>query len=127
MVRILIIDDDELLRDMLHMQLSRVGYSVTTAADAAEGIRALLANDFDLVVSDVEMPYMNGLEMVRAIRGDEKTRHIPVLMLTAHYDDYTWSQAMRLGVKDYLTKPMKGDELIAAIKRILASTARRAS
>lgn len=119
MARILIVDDDPSLRELLRMHLSARGHSVLAAADAAEAIRALLQDDFQLVVSDVDMPYLSGMELLQAIRGDEKTAHIPVVLLTGRGDDEVWNKATMLGVAGYLTKPVAADELQSMIERVL--------
>jgi two-component system chemotaxis response regulator CheY len=122
MARILIVDDDPSLRELLRIHLSARGHSVLPAADATEAIRALLQDDFQLVVSDVDMPYLSGIELLRAIRGDEKTSHIPVVLLTGRGDDEVWREALLLGAAGYLTKPVAADELQTMIERALKSS-----
>src|SRR6185503_1525366 len=100
------------------MHLKRAGHAVHAAADAVQALRALIDYEFDLVLTDVEMPYMDGLEFTAAIRGDEATRDLPVIFLTARTDDATWSAARRLGVRRYLNKPVKADQLIDAIATV---------
>ncbi|OFZ73809.1 MAG: hypothetical protein A2W04_03595 [Betaproteobacteria bacterium RBG_16_64_9] len=119
MARILVIEDDRSLRELLRVHLTALGHAVRIAPDAAEGIRHLLSHLPDLVLSDVNMPYMNGLELLRAIRGDDISRHIPVVLLTARTDDETWAEAMRLGVTRYVTKPVQLQELVQAVERAL--------
>lgn len=117
MARILIVDDDPLVRELLGIQLSRAGHNVTEADEASTAIRQLLRRDFDAVLTDVDMPYLDGVELASAIRGDPKTRHIPVIVLTGRTDDATWQRARFAGVHQFLTKPVHGDELLRAIEK----------
>jgi two-component system phosphate regulon response regulator PhoB len=125
MARILVIEDDRSLREVLRLHLSALGHVVELAADAAEGISSILAHAPDLILSDISMPYMDGIEMLKAIRGDELSRDIPVVLLTARTDDDTWAEAMRLGVSRYVTKPVQLNELVQAIERALARRSKR--
>lgn len=115
MPRILVIDDDATMRQLLRMHLSALQYSVDLAADATEAIRLILGNTPDLIISDLNMPYMNGLELLRALRGDEITKHVPVIMLTGSTSDENWMEAMKLGVTRYVIKPVQLEELIREI------------
>jgi two-component system, chemotaxis family, chemotaxis protein CheY len=125
MARILVVDDDRSLRELLRMHLSGAGHSVKITCDAEEAIRAMLAEDFELILSDISMPYMDGLELLRAIRGDPKTSHIPVVFLTGHADDASWMEAMKSGATGYVTKPIKTKELVLEIDKALAVSAKQ--
>ena len=85
------------------------------AADAAEGIRAILAALPDLILSDISLPYMDGLELLDVLRRDETTHAIPVILLTGRVDDENYLRGMQLGAAAYLTKPVKREELLKAI------------
>jgi DNA-binding response OmpR family regulator len=122
MARILVIEDERSLRDLLRVHLSARGHRVELAADAAEGIRVILNGAPDLILCDIMMPYMDGLELVKAIRGDELSRNIPVVLLTARTDDETWIEAMKLGVQRYVTKPVQLTELMQAVEFALKSS-----
>jgi CheY-like chemotaxis protein len=121
MTRLLVIDDNRTMRELLRAHLGVMGYSVTVSADATEAINALMNNTFDLIVCDIDMPYMNGLELLAAIKGDEKTRAIPVVMLTARIDDESFIEAIKLGAARYVAKPVRIEELDKEIKRALAA------
>jgi DNA-binding response OmpR family regulator len=127
MARILVIDDDRSLRELLRMHLSAAGHSVQVTSDAAEAIRAMLAEDFELILSDISMPYMDGLELLKAIRGDAKTAHVPVVFLTGQTDDANWMEAMQSGATGYVTKPVKTKELLLEIEKALAVSAKQAA
>ncbi len=115
MASVVLIEDDTSLREALKMHLSSAGYDVRVAADAAEGIRAILAALPDLILSDISLPYMDGLELLDVLRRDETTHAIPVILLTGRVDDENYLRGMQLGAAAYLTKPVKREELLKAI------------
>ena len=119
MAKLLVIDDDAGLLELLQVHLRAAGHTVRTAADAADGIRALLADPPELILSDVSMPYLDGVELLRALRSDALTRRIPVIFLTGRHDDDTLVNAQKLGVDDYLTKPIQVEDLLASIDKVL--------
>ena len=112
---ILIIDDDDFTRSLIVRKVRSAGHTVREAADAAIGIKAVLDAHPDLILLDVHMPYMSGLDVLKAIKGDTQSRDIPVVMLTADSDDKTWLEALRWGAADYLTKPFEEQELLAVL------------
>lgn len=122
MPRLLIIEDDASLRELLRVHLGGQGYSVDTAAEAAEAIRKVIEAPPDLILSDINIPYMDGLEILDALKGDAATRRIPVVILSGRNDDESWLRATRLGAAGYLTKPVRLDELMTTLKRALAGS-----
>lgn len=129
MKTILVVEDDASLRDLLKVHLGSLGYVVQIAADAAEAIRGVLARANtslpDLIIADINLPYLDGFELVRAFKGDPITAHIPILVLTARKDDDSFLRAMELGVTQYITKPVPLEELIGSIQSALTRSARR--
>lgn len=119
MARLLIIDDDRSMLELLRVHLKAVGHVVRTAPDAADGIRAILAEPPELILSDVAMPYLDGIELLRALRSDPLTRRIPVIFLTGRTDDDTLVKARQLGVDDFLTKPIQVEDLLSSIEKVL--------
>jgi CheY-like chemotaxis protein len=117
--RILVVEDDLVLLDLVQLHLGRHGHAVTAAADAVEALQSLVRRRFDLVLTDLEMAYLDGLEFIEAIRGDTNTRGIPIVVLTARRDDESWLAAKRLRVNRYLNKPTKADDLVCAIDGVL--------
>ena len=117
MPAVLVIDDDVFIRELLMLHLRKAGYQASAAADPVVGIKAVIESPPDLILLDVDMPYMNGLEVLRALKADENSRHIPVVMLTAHTDDETWMAATQAGANAYLTKPIEKDELFATVSK----------
>jgi two-component system OmpR family response regulator len=117
--RILLIDDDVELLDMLESYLEREELAVTVTNAAATGMTAALSGQHDLVVLDVMMPRMSGMEVLRKIR---MVSLIPVLMLTAKGDDADCIIGLELGADDYVPKPCTPRELVARIRAILRRT-----
>jgi DNA-binding response OmpR family regulator len=113
--KILVVEDEEAMRDLLQLHLSSAGYTVELAEDAIAAGYAVLRGAPDLIVCDVQMPHMDGLELIAALRADSKVPRMPVIFLSA--DDYGEGRARELGVVEYLRKPIRLEELLAAIER----------
>ena len=109
----MVIDDDETLRTLVRLHLANAGYEVLDAADAVEGGYLVIRTSPDLVICDVDMPYMNGYEFVAALKSDPLTRRIPVVFLTV--DDDVAAKAQRLGAAAYLRKPVTADRLLEVV------------
>ena len=122
-MRILIVDDDPQIREVLTIALERAGYQVIAARDGAAGLRMGLRDAPDLVVLDVGLPEMDGLEVCRRLRAQSE---VPVLFLTAREDEVDRILGLELGADDYVTKPFSPRELLARIKAILKRTVARA-
>lgn len=118
--RILIIDDDAGFRDLLRIHLSSAGYQVQVAEDGVAGGRALLAQTPDLVVSDLNMPFLNGFELLSLLRADAETASIPVILLSGRSDGDTMAKAVELGAADFLIKPVTRDQLMESIEACLS-------
>ena len=110
---VLVIDDDEVVRSLVRLHLANAGYQVAEAEDAVEGGYLVLKEQPDLVVCDVDMPYMSGYEFVAALKSDPLTQQIPVIFLTVR-DDVP-DHAGRLGAAAYLRKPLTADRLLQAV------------
>ncbi|HLF26850.1 MAG TPA: adenylate/guanylate cyclase domain-containing protein [Anaerolineae bacterium] len=115
---VLVIDDSKQAREFAaEYVLKPCGFEVVLARDGAEGIRLALQSPPDLIILDYEMPKMNGLEVMRALRAKHLT--IPVILSTAHGSEQFAVEVFRLGVRDYVTKPYKVEEMLAAIESAL--------
>jgi len=120
MTRVLLVDDDVDLADMLGEYLGNEGFEVDVAHDGQAGVARALAGGIDLVVLDVMMPGISGVEVLRRIRAESR---LPVLMLTARGDDLDKVLGLELGADDYVPKPCTPRELVARIRAILRRTA----
>lgn len=116
MASILIVDDDALLRELLRVHLTGAGYEVNVAADAMEAGRVVLRAPPDLIISDVNMPYMDGLEFISALKADATLPNIPVIFLTGEKRDH---RSRSHGVVEYLMKPVRADLLLALVAKHL--------
>jgi DNA-binding response OmpR family regulator len=110
---ILVVDDDPIILEVLSIHLRSAGYDVRTANDGIAGGYAVLRDRPDLIITDAEMPYMDGFELVAALRSDSSVSTIPVIMLTSHSE---WEQrGARIGVDGYITKPVRADRLLTLV------------
>ena len=118
--RILIVDDDASMRDLIALHLRAADYSVDQAEDAIAAGYQVLQSPPDLIISDIGLPHMNGLQFVAALRADPATDLIPVIFLTATDEHY--ESAKQLGRTEYLMKPTRGDVLLGAVRKYLPSS-----
>lgn len=121
MAKIVVIEDDVGFLDLLRVHLVSAGHEVLTAEDAALGLRAVITEAPDLILLDLTVPYLDGFEMIKALRNDPATKNIPVVVLTGRGDDETFAQARKLGASHFLTKPVERDVLIKVIETQLSS------
>ena len=113
MATILIVDDDESLRELLRMHLSAAGYDVQLAEDAIAAGYLVLRSPPDLIICDVNMPYLDGFDFVAALKADKSVPDIPVIFLTSVEEgDH---RGRGLGAVGYLTKPVRADRLLALV------------
>lgn len=115
-MKVLIVDDEELIRNVIKEYLKIENYEYVEASNGKEAIDKIKSNDFDIVIMDIMMPVMDGYQAVRKIR--EFNKIIPVIMLSARSEEYDKLLSFDLGVDDYITKPFSPKELIARIKAI---------
>ena len=110
---VLVIDDDDLMRDLLKLHLANAGYKVLLAEDGVAGGYRVLNEKPDLIIVDVDMPHMSGYELVQALKADAGTCHIPVVFLTSRED--VDERSTKLGAEAYLRKPVKADRLLEVV------------
>jgi len=121
---VLIVDDNEELIASLSFALRTLGsFRIEVAGDGAEGLAKAVALHPDCMVIDVKMPEIDGLQLVRALRGDSATADIPLVILSALVQEYDQALGMYAGADQYLTKPSKPQVVIAAIRRVIALSA----
>lgn len=115
-IRVLIVDDDGQTRDILSRWLTREGYAPLQAASGAACLEMVAREDVDVIVMDVMMPNMDGLQICERLRADARWREIPVLLVTARDDLETRRRGMAIGVSEYLTKPVNKQQLFSRLR-----------
>jgi two-component system phosphate regulon response regulator PhoB len=116
---VLVIDDERDLIELVRYNLDKEGFDVVAASDGTSGLEIATKHKPNLVVLDLMMPGMDGLEVCRRMRSDERTRRIPVIMLTAKAAEADRIVGLEMGADDYVTKPFSPRELIARVKAVL--------
>ena len=119
MKKILIVDDEKDILEFLSYNLKKEGFSIYTASDGLEGLEKTKKIKPDLIIVDLMMPKMNGIEMCENIRNDKKLGNVIILFLTARSEDYTQIAALDSGADDFLKKPIKPKLLISKVKSIM--------
>ncbi len=121
--RILVVDDEEDLLELIRYNLSKEGYRVTCAASGEQAVREARANAPDLVLLDLLLPSVDGLEVCKLLKNDVRTKHVPIIMLTAKSEEADIVTGLELGADDYITKPFSPRVLVARIKAVVRGRA----
>jgi len=120
--KVLVVDDSQTVRQQVSIALSQAGYEVLEANDGVEGFDKIDADgEIKLVVCDVNMPRMNGLEMVEKVRGETKFDKLPIVMLTTEGAPQLIARAKKAGAKGWIVKPFKADLLVKAVDKLTAA------
>lgn len=114
-VSILVVDDEQMMRELLKKILTREGYKVTTAADGLDALDVLREEKIDMVISDMKMPGLDGFGLLKTVK--EQYPQVGVIMMTAYGDTYTVKDALLLGADEYITKPFKSYEISLVVER----------
>ena len=117
--RVLIVDDEEVIRKFLKIHLAKLGYEVREAADGEQAIEQLGIDDFDLLICDILMPKKDGWEVIKEVKSNSRTRNIPVILLTAKNEDSDMFKGYDLGANYYMTKPFTKAQLFYGLKLML--------
>ncbi len=118
----LVVDDDPVILKLLQVNFEMEGFAVSTAADGVEGLRSARETLPDVVISDVMMPHMNGIELVAALGADEGTGAIPVILLSARAQESDVADGLDAGADAYVTKPFDPLQLVDQVHLLLART-----
>lgn len=121
MANILIFEDDDIMLKAIRNILGKDGYNVLTAKDGKEAFDKMDNSEYDIVVTDLMMPYANGLEVVSRLRSDPARRHVGIIIVSSVGNEETITEAFRLGADDYLKKPIMAGELLIRIRKLLAN------
>jgi len=117
--RILVVDDEEDILELVRFHLAREGYQLTLAATGEEALKKAKRETFDLVVLDLMLPGLDGLEVAKALKADARTKSVPIVMLTAKGEDADVVSGLEIGADDYITKPFSPRVLTARVKAVL--------
>ena len=118
-MKVLIVDDEEMAIKLVEHQMKLDGFEVITSTDGREAVDLIKSQEPDLVISDIMMPFMSGLELLELIKAEQKK--IPVILVSALDDVEVIQTAIGMGADDFVIKPVKMDELSLRIKRVLAN------
>jgi two-component system, chemotaxis family, chemotaxis protein CheY len=116
----LVVEDSPMMRQLLVLALSRLrSLKVTEADDGVDGLRKLAAGKFDIIITDINMPIMDGLKLVRRVRSDPTHKDVPIIIITTEGSKEDRSRALQLGANAYITKPIQAPQVIAKVRELL--------
>ena len=116
----LVVEDSPMMRQLLVFALARIKkLHVTEAEDGVDGLRKLANGKFDLVITDINMPIMDGLKLVRRVRSDPLHKETPIIIITTEGSQEDRQRALQLGANAYITKPIQAPQVIAKVKELL--------
>lgn len=116
---ILIVDDSYSIRNLLQLVLTNAGYQVLVAEDGKDALKYLDRKDLSLLITDLHMPNMNGLDLIRHVRSMEELRYLPILFLTTETKSEIKLEAKKAGATGWITKPFSNEKLLQIISRVL--------
>ena len=125
MEKLLLVEDNEMNRDMLTRRLERKGYEITIAVDGAEGVQKARSENPDLILMDLSLPNIDGWEATRMLKASPETKHIPVIALTSHAMAGDRDRSLEAGCDEYDTKPVDFYRLLSKIELLLSRDATR--
>lgn len=118
-MKILIVDDDKTTRKLLSFYLKGSGFEVVTAENGLDALEKLGMDDINLIMTDLNMPFMDGIELVKTLKSDPNSAQIPIIMVTTEADINEQNRAFAAGANAYVTKPVTADMIVQKIKTIL--------
>jgi DNA-binding response OmpR family regulator len=117
--KVLIVDDEEVIRKFLKIHLTKLGYEVTEAVDGEQAIEQFGKDDFDLIICDIMMPKKSGWEVIKEAKSNPKMRNVPFIVLTAKNEDSDMFKGYDLGANYYMTKPFTKAQLLYGLRLML--------
>ena len=116
----LVVEDSPMMRQLIVLALSRVrNLKVTEADDGVDGLRKLAGGKFDIIITDINMPIMDGLKLVKRVRSDPTHKDVPIVIITTEGSNEDRARALQLGANAYVTKPIQAPQVIAKVKELL--------
>lgn len=125
-MKILMVDDDKTTRKLMTIYLGGKGFEVVAAENGLDALQKLGAEDVNLILTDLNMPMMDGVEFIRTVRSDPSRSRIPILMITTEADQEERDRAMAAGANGYLTKPVTAEDVVRKVREIMAAMFGRA-
>lgn len=117
---VLVVEDSPTMRQLITFALRRLSdIEITEANDGVDGLKKISGNKFDLILTDINMPIMDGIKLVSLIRKDEKNKEVPIIVITTEGGQEDRDRALALGANAYITKPVNAGELIETAKKLL--------
>jgi len=116
---LLIVDDANTIRQLLSMTLRNAGYDVVEACDGRDGLTKLNGNTVNMIFTDLNMPVMNGIEFIKAVKSQPQFKFIPMVMLTTESEEGKKREGQAAGAKAWIVKPFKPEQIIAVVKKII--------
>jgi two-component system, chemotaxis family, chemotaxis protein CheY len=116
---ILSVDDSRSIRQMVSFTLTQAGYQVLEAVDGKDALTKLAVSNVDMVITDLNMPNMNGIELIREVRKQTKFKFIPIIMLTTESQDATKQEGKAAGATGWIVKPFNATQLVDVVKKVL--------
>jgi DNA-binding response OmpR family regulator len=120
--KVLIVDDEEVIRKFLRIHLAKLGYEVEEAADGDQALEQLGKDNFDLLICDILMPKKDGWEVIKEVKSNPRTKNLPVIVLTAKNEDSDMFKGYDLGANYYMTKPFTKAQLLYGLKLMFGET-----
>ncbi len=118
--KVLVVEDSPTMRQLIVFALKRVrGIDITEAQDGVDGLKKLSADRFDLILTDINMPIMDGLKLVSLVRNDPVYRAVPIVIITTEGASEDRDRALAIGANEYITKPIQTSRIIETTKRLL--------
>lgn len=116
--KIMTVDDSPTVRHILNMTLSEAGYQVVEAIDGEDAVNMLAQTDIDLLVTDLNMPNMDGVELIKRVRQQPGKRFMPIIMLTAEAQQEMKTEGKKAGASGWITKPFRPEQLLSVVKMV---------
>lgn len=120
--RVMVVDDSSTVRQVLHMTLEQAGYNVTEAVDGNAALTLLENDHVDMLVTDLNMPNMDGINLIKHVRQKPGNRFLPIIMLTSESQPECKKKGMEAGASGWVTKPFKPEQLLSVIKMVCPTT-----
>jgi two-component system chemotaxis response regulator CheY len=119
MKKVLVVDDSSVVRMSLDMLLKENGYDVTTANDGTEGVTAAKNDNFDLIITDINMPNMNGFDLIKNVREMDNCKFLPILVLTTESDSEMLKKGKNYGATGWIVKPFTNESLLETVLKVI--------